>query len=70
MGRHGPWSGTLQGQGLPLSQPRLNADAPGHMDLRKLAASVGVGTFRRPRPSIRAGLSTRHPRLSASVDES
>jgi len=44
-------------------------DAPGHMASRRLAASVGVGTFRLQRPSIRVGLSTQHPILSASFDE-
>jgi hypothetical protein len=35
-----------------------------------LAASCGVGTSRLQRPSIRAGSHTRHPILSASLDES
>jgi hypothetical protein len=35
-----------------------------------LAASGGVGLHRLQRPSIRAGLHTRHPILSASFDES
>jgi hypothetical protein len=35
-----------------------------------LAASCGVGTSCRQRPSIRAGATTRHPILYASCDES
>jgi hypothetical protein len=35
-----------------------------------LAASCGVGTSRPQRPSIRAGVHTRHPILYASFDES
>ena len=35
-----------------------------------LAASCGVGTSRLQRPSIRAGVHTRHPILYASFDES
>src|SRR5262249_36889461 len=35
-----------------------------------LAASCGVGTSRLHRPSLRAGVHTRHPMLSASFDES
>jgi hypothetical protein len=35
-----------------------------------LAASCGVGTSRRQRPSIRVGANTRHLRLSASFDDS
>ena len=44
-------------------------DTPGHMASRRLAASVGVGTFRLQRPSIRAGARPRHPMRSASVDD-
>src|SRR5919109_1917730 len=50
-----------------LAQPRY---APGHMTSLCLAASLGVGTSRLQRPSIRAGANTRHPILSASFDES
>ena len=41
-----------------------------HMAPIGLAASCGVGTSRLQRPAIRAGLHTRHPRLSASFDKS
>jgi hypothetical protein len=34
-----------------------------------LAASVGAGTSRLQRPSIRAGATTRHPILSTSFDD-
>ena len=34
-----------------------------------LAASCGVGSSRLQRPSLRAGAHTRHPMLSASVDD-
>lgn len=57
-------------RGYPCHILGSTSDAPGHMALSRLAASVGVGTFRLQRPSIRAGLSTRHPILSASCDES
>jgi hypothetical protein len=39
-----------------------------HTALVQLAASFGVGISRRQRPSIRAGLDTRHPILYASFD--
>ena len=41
-----------------------------HMAPIGLAASCGVGTSRLQRPSLRAGLHTRHPMLSASFDKS
>ena len=50
-------------------QPWLHPAAPGHMASRRLAASVGVGTFRLQRPSIRAGARAHHPMRSASVDD-
>ena len=69
MGNHNRESGTLPGQELSCHTPGSMPDAPGYMASSRLAASIGVGTFRLQRPSIRAGLTTRHPMLSASVDE-
>jgi hypothetical protein len=45
-------------------------DASGPMAWSELAASCGVGTSRRQRPSIRAGLGARHPMLYAPFDDS
>jgi hypothetical protein len=50
---------------LPLSSLELCHPAP-----IGLAASCGVGTSRRQRPSIRAGSNTHHPILYTSFDES
>jgi hypothetical protein len=69
MGSHDRESGTLPRQELSGHILGSTPDAPGHMASSRLAASIGVGTFRLQRPSIRAGLRTRHPMLSASVDE-
>jgi hypothetical protein len=44
-------------------------DAPRHTASTWRAASCGVETSRRKRPSIRAGLGARHPMLSASFDD-
>ena len=41
-----------------------------HLAPITLAASCGVGTSRLQRPALRAGTHTRHPRLSASFDDS
>ncbi len=54
----------------PYHHPWFNPTALGHMASMRLAASYGVEIHRLQRPSIRAGLSTRHPILSASVDAS
>jgi hypothetical protein len=59
-----------QSRGHPYHHPWRNPDAPGHMTSLCLAASLGVGTSRLQRPSLRAGAHTRHPMLSASFDES
>ena len=56
-------------RGYPCHILGSTPDAPGHMASSRLAASIGVGTFRLQRPSIRASLSTRHPILSASFDD-
>ena len=56
-------------RGSPCHIRGSTPDAPGHMASRRLAASVGVGTFRLQRPSIRAGSRPRHPMRSASVDD-
>jgi len=69
MSSHTPESGTLPGQELSCHTLGSMPDAPSYMASSRLAASIGVGTFRLQRPSIRAGLCTRHPMLSASVDE-
>ena len=61
---------TSQSRGHPYHHPWLNPDAPGHMTSMCLAASLGVGTSRLQRPSIRAGANTRHPILYASFDGS
>ena len=61
---------TSQRRGEPSPHPWINPEAPGHLTSIRLAASCGVEIHRLQRPSIRAGLSTRHPMLSASVDES
>jgi hypothetical protein len=45
-------------------------DASGPMAWSELAASCGVGTSRRQRPSLRAGLGARHPMLYAPFDDS
>jgi hypothetical protein len=61
---------TSQSGGHPYHHPWLHPDAPGPMTSMCLAASLGVGTERLQRPSLRAGAHTRHPMLSASFDES
>jgi hypothetical protein len=68
--RYGNACENLSEQRRPYHHPWLNPDAPGHLTSMRLAASCGVEIHRLQRPSIRAGLSTRHPILSASVDES
>jgi hypothetical protein len=59
-----------QSRGHPYHHSWLNPDAPAPMTSMGLAASLGVGTSRLQRPSLRAGAHTRHPMLSASCDES
>jgi hypothetical protein len=53
-----------------LLPPFHSFEALCHQAPITLAASCGVGTLRLQRPSLRAGLHTRHPMLSASFDES
>jgi hypothetical protein len=68
--RYGNACENLSEQRRPYHHRWLNPDAPGPLTSMRLAASCGVETHRLQRPSIRAGLSTRHPILSASVDAS